>query len=160
MRPGAEEVLRRVVQEYDVDEILWDVDGTLVPGRRGLVWDTRLDTVLEDKYRLCGVVLQLWHVDHTVASRNMIFGPESSEVTGWLHELGFTGHLLGLHRKLATPKHSVGHKRALLIDDQLRECLMAVEHPTVAAAIHLKGNRGAFHELDTANYEVITPKDA
>lgn len=159
MRPGAEAVLRRVVQEHDVDEILWDIDGTLVP-KGGLGWNTRLDTVLEDKYRLCGVVRGLWHVQHTVASRNLIFEHESDEVTGWLSELGFAGHLLDLNRKRLTPKQSVGKKRALLIDDQLPECKRAVEHPTVAVAIHLKGNRGLFHELDAANYEVITPNDA
>jgi hypothetical protein len=148
--PSTEEVLAYLVRVHSIEEILWDVDGTLVPGD-GLNFGQHMPTCIVDPDRFRQLLRGL-KTRHTIASRNGQFHTESPMMQVWLRSLGFDGHMTGLcdYTRVKKPTRRT---RALLIDDSVTECTRSIRAPNVMAAVHLRNpNDGLFKAIDTGHF--------
>ena len=154
--PKAEKVVANLVQHYKVEEILWDLDGTLVPGD-GLEWDHCLQTHVVDCERLTALLHSLPGVTHSLASRNAQLEEPSDTIVAAAREIGFDRVIPGLCQKVDEPKSSPDGKRALLIDDSVKECRLSLGKETVVVALHLHTDSGIFEAVSRKQYAVVKP---
>lgn len=140
---------------HAIDEVLWDVDGTIVPGD-GLEYGQCLLSCVEDPDRLTAMLRALRPVNSSIASRNAQFDKPSTSLLRKAASLGFNGVVLDLLRKRSVPKQSPTGRRALLIDNSLHECRRALKSNVVVVALHLCNNKGFFATIDNGHYSVLT----
>jgi hypothetical protein len=156
----AEKVIQSIVERHDIEEILWDVDGTLVIGH-GLKSNDSLVESIDQFERLKLLLKGLPNVQHLLVSRNRHFAFYNPSLDTKVNEHGFDGYIKGLNLDLKRSKGSINEKRSLLIDDSLEECAFALgetDKTSVVAALQVKKHKGMFASLDKGDYLYWTVK--
>lgn len=158
--PTSDERLKRIIEAHGIQVVLWDLDGTLVPGM-GLDAGQSLSRKIRFKRRLTTLFRNIPHVQHIITSRNRLFLTENKSTFEEVRRLGFHGYVVGLFEKLDTTKGLYDGRDALLIDDRASECYHSVSsYPktSVSMAVRVNGKKGFFASID--NNEVTWYKSS
>jgi phosphoglycolate phosphatase-like HAD superfamily hydrolase len=154
----AEGIIQHIVEQYKIDVVVWDVDGTLVCDGGGLEsWKGPFERQIAHAQRLRELLARLSHVEHVVMSRNYNFNastPYHSEVKAF----GFSHSVPDLYRTEA-PK-TVSSKRTLLIDDSHEECTWSLSAGCVVTIQPTEEDADVFAALDHCNFRLRDDKNA